>query len=535
MMRTMVDTLSVGTSGTLERCAEYLAGLTGWRRQAAALAAGAVSGLALPPLHLVFFLWPALAALMWLLDGCGRARTAAFVGWSFGFGFFLAGLYWVGFSFFVDAERFAFYMPIAVGGLAAGMALFTALALFVTAVSGVKGWPRVLVLTAAWLFSDWLRAWVLTGFPWNFLGTVWSFSDALIQPAAWGGVWLLTALALLPAAASSLLIGGSHCRTPGSRVFVALAHLLLLAAWMGGELRLRQAPAVDDWVVEGERLRIVQPAIPQRLKWKAELRADHVLTQMRMSASDGYDGITQVIWAETAVPFLLEDDPALRRTLARVVPPGGFLFTGAPSARDVDGEKVFRNSFFALDGLGEIVQRFDKVHLVPFGEYNPLGDLLPAGALAVSAGNFEAGEGRQTWSLEGLPGASPLICYEVIFPGAVVRAEGPRPGWLLNVTNDAWFGRSSGPYQHFANARLRAVEEGLPLVRAANTGISGVIDAYGRVVAQLGLGQTGVVDAPLPKASADITLYARSGNVTLLGLIVLLAGAAFVGRVAVRQ
>jgi apolipoprotein N-acyltransferase len=183
-----------------------------------------------------------------------------------------------------------------------------------------------------------------------------------------------------------------------------------------------------------------------------------------------------------------------------------------------------------LDGLGNIAQRFDKVHLVPFGEYNPFGSLLPAGALAASAGNFEAGEGRRTWSLDGLPAASPLICYEVIFPGEVVRSDGPRPGWLLNVTNDAWFGRSTGPYQHFANARLRAVEEGLPLVRAANTGISGVIDAYGRTVARLGLGQAGVVDAPLPKASADITPYARLGNITLLGLIALLLVPALVGR-----
>jgi apolipoprotein N-acyltransferase len=534
-MRTVVDTRVSGTGGALERLAGSLAALTGWRRQAVAMAAGAVSGLALPPLHLVIFLWPALAALMWLLDGCARARSAALIGWSFGFGFFLAGLYWVGFSFFVDAERFAFYMPFAVGGLAAGMALFTALALFITAASGARGWPRVLVLTAAWVFCDWLRAWVLTGFPWNFLGTVWTFSEAMIQPAALGGVWLLTALAILPAAASSLLIGGLQRPSRGRMAFVALAHLLLLAAWVGGELRLRQVPLVDDWIVEGERLRIVQPAIPQKLKWQADLRGEHVLTQMRMSASDGHDGITQIIWAETAVPFLLEDDPPLRQTLARVVPPGGFLFTGAPSAREVDGTKVFRNSFYALDGLGEIVQRFDKVHLVPFGEYNPLGDLLPAGALAVSAGNFEAGEGRRTWTLEGLPGASPLICYEVIFPGEVVRAEGPRPGWLLNVTNDAWFGRSSGPYQHFANARLRAVEEGLPLVRAANSGISGVIDAYGRTVARLGLGQAGVVDAPLPKASVDITPYAKLGNITLLVLIVSLVAMALVGRVMERE
>jgi apolipoprotein N-acyltransferase len=521
-MRTAAEVHTARPGTALSRLAGRVAGLKGWRRQLAGAAAGALGSLALPPLHLVFFLWPAFAVLLWLVSGCARPRSAAFVGWSFGFGYFLSGLYWVGFSFFVDAERFAVFMPFAVGGLAAGMALFTALALYFTALSGTTGWRRILVLTAAWLFSDWLRAWVLSGFPWNFLGTVWTFSDAMMQPAALGGVWLLTVLALLPAAGSSLLAGRDRGGPLGSYIFIAIAHLLLLAVWAGGELRLWRAPPADEWVVEGERLRIVQPAIAQSLKWQPELRAQHVLTQMRMSASEGHDGITQIIWAETAVPFFLEDDPALRQALARVVPPGGFLFTGAPSVRN-DGEtRIFRNSFYALDGLGDIAQRFDKVHLVPFGEYDPFRDWLPVGALAASAGNFEAGEGLRTWRLGNLPAASPLICYEVIFPGAVVRADGPRPGWLLNATNDAWFGRSSGPYQHFANARLRAVEEGLPLVRAANSGISGVVDAYGRVVASLGLGQSGVLDAPLPKPAGGITLYARFGNFVLLGLVILL-------------
>jgi len=226
---------------------------------------------------------------------------------------------------------------------------------------------------------------------------------------------------------------------------------------------------------------------------------------------------THVIWAETAVPFFLANDPVRRAFLARAVPPGGLLIVGAPRTTPAPQEP-FRvwNSLEAIDGTGRIVGTYDKVHLVPFGEYVPLRVLLPFNKLTAGRTDFSAGDGRATLALAGLPPTSPLICYEVIFPGAVARRD-DRPQWLLNLTNDGWFGRSSGPYQHLAAARLRTIEEGLPLVRVANGGVSAVIDAHGRTLARLGLGEAGVVDAPLPVALAPPP-YARFGDLLVLAV-----------------
>jgi len=252
-----------------------------------------------------------------------------------------------------------------------------------------------------------------------------------------------------------------------------------------------------------------------------------------MSWRPGFEQIRAVIWAETAVPFLLNGDPHLQAVLGGAAPPDGLLITGAPSLEPVpDGpQDALFNSLYAIRPTGAVAARFDKVHLVPFGEYLPLRGLLGRlgfAGLAAGQRDFGSGPERRTLALEGLPPFSPLICYEVIFPGRVYPREGPRPAWLLNITNDAWFSRpplvprSSGPYQHFASARLRTVEEGLPLVRAANNGISAIIDPYGRILARLPLNAVDTLDAALPRALAP-TLFSRLGNWVLVPLLLLLA------------
>ena len=506
--------------GWLAAWARMVAGLTGWRRYGLSALCGICAAAALPPLHLLPLLIPAFSGLLWLADGASRPRQMALLGWSFGFGFFLAGLYWVGISFLVEAERFAWAIPFALAGLSAGLGLFIALAFYLVGLTRTTGLARVFALATAWLLLEGLRTWILTGFPWNLLGSVWSFSPAVLQLAALTGVWGLSFMTVLAAAAPALL--GESQRGRGW-LPVACLCLLPLAAWAGGSLRLAGAPEGER--VPGVRLRIVQPAIEQSLKWDPARRGEHVLQQMRLSAAPAAVPVTHVIWAETAVPFYLALEAELRRALGRIVPPGGLLLTGAvrraPAGQSPGGPW---NSFHALDPAGEIVATYDKFHLVPFGEYVPFRAVLSVAKLTAGESDFLAGPGLRTLDLPGLPPFSPLICYEVIFPGAVA-AEGARPAWLLNVTNDAWFGTSSGPYQHFAMARLRAVEEGLPLVRAANTGISGVVDPYGRVVAELGLGETGVLDSDLPRPAAGATVFSRLGNVTLLlilGLGVLL-------------
>jgi len=280
------------------------------------------------------------------------------------------------------------------------------------------------------------------------------------------------------------------------------------------------------------KLRLVQGNVPQRDKWRQEMRNYWFNHHLDLSSQNA-DGVTDVIWPESASPYPLDQVPEARAMIAQVVPPGGLLLTGGERFDfSLDPPKAW-NSLLVVDDAGTLRARYDKHDLVPFGEFMPLRDLLGRlglSSLARGGMDFQAGPGRTTIALPGLPSFSPLICYEAIFPGRVY-APGDRPEWLLNVTNDGWFGRSSGPYQHLAMARMRAIEEGLPMVRAANTGISVVVDPWGRVQARLGLGETGVLDAALPKPlAATVFARARWWPVILAGVACLLIMLVMEGR-----
>lgn len=500
------------------RIAATLAGFGPWRAGATAVGLGMLAAGALPPLYLLPLLWIAFPGLLWLLDGARTWWRAFLTGWAFGLGYFAAGLYWVGYSFLVDAERFGALMPFAVGALAGGMALYCGLALVAVWLSRTRGLARVFALAAAWLASEWLRAWLFTGFPWNLIGTVWAFSDATLQFASLAGVWGLSLLTVVAAATPSCLAGAE---TPRRRWGSTLALALLVPGflWGFGAVRLAEAPQGAAGNVPGIVLRLVQPNIPQQLKWQSGLRARHVAEQMALSGEADASAATHVVWPEAAIPFLLPDSKEVLDAVAAIVPSGGLLLAGAPRRAEENGEVRLWNSMFAIDGEGHVAAAYDKRHLVPFGEYVPFRSLLPLAKLAQGGADFSAGSGARTLQLPGLPDVSVLICYEVIFPGRVVD-PGSDAKWLLNLTNDGWFGTSSGPYQHFAAARLRAVEEGLPLVRAANTGISAVVDAYGRVVSRLGLNRRGTIDAPLPKALESRPLFSRLGDWSVLILLI---------------
>lgn len=500
--------------------------LTGWRRRGLALLLGALATLALPPVHAVPILLVAFTGLVWLMDGARRVREAFWLGWWFGLGHFAAGIYWVASALLTDPLRFGWMIPPVVGGLAAILALFPALAVAGTRAAGgpggAAGPARILFLAALWVGLEWLRGWIFSGFPWNLLGYVWAFSDAMNQLAALTGAWGLSLVTVAAAAMPAVLGDWRPDARAGRRLrqgfgCIAAAALLLAAIWAGGAWRLAGAGAAT---VPDIRLRIVQAAIDPALKNNSSLREANLGRHLALTMdTPGFERITHVIWPETAVQFLIDHDTEVREAVASAVPPGGLLLTGAPRGEIEDGRLTqVWNSLVALDGAAEIVGTFDKFHLVPLGEYVPLRDFLPfIDKVTPGALDFSAGPGPVTLRLPGLPPVGPLICYEVIFPGHVVDAD-DRPSWLLNLTNDAWFGVTSGPYQHFASARMRAVEEGLPLVRAANTGISGVIDGYGRVIARLGLGQAGVLDADLPQAPSGLTVFARWGE-TMLALI----------------
>jgi apolipoprotein N-acyltransferase len=507
---------------SLDGLADSIRVLTGWRRNVLATVLGAAGSGALPPVHALPLLIVAFTGLMWLIEGARRGRGAFAAGWWFGFGHFAVGLYWIAHSLLVDAAKFGWLIPFAIGGLAAGFAIYTGLAGLAVRLLRGRGLSGVLLLAVAWTLAEWARAHVLSGFPWNLIGTSWAAIPAMMQPAALVGAYGLGLLTVAIAAMPATLARRGAVLSQRWIGTAAAAAVLALGASYGS---VRLAAAGDD-VVPGVRLRLVQPDIPQSLKWNPDLAEQHFQRVLALSHAPGFEQRTHVIWPESAVPFALTQNLPRRLAVATAVPAGGLVITGAIRGESRNNVVQVWNSLHAINGSGDIVATSDKFHLVPFGEYQPLRGVLPIDKITPGQIDFTPGPGPVTLALPGLPKASPLICYEVIFPAAVVsRAE--RPQWLLNLTNDAWFGISSGPYQHFAAARFRAVEEGMPLVRAANNGVSAIVDPYGRVMTSLDLGRSGVVDGDLPRAIAP-TAYARLGDLApgLLALIMLTIGLA---------
>jgi apolipoprotein N-acyltransferase len=487
---------------------QRIAGLRGWRADAAAALAGALAVLALPPLHVVPALAISIPVLLLLIGSAPGPLAAARRGWWFGFGLYAAGLYWITEAILVEAERFWWLVPLAVPALAAVLAVFAAVPAAVAKSAG-RGWPAALALGVAWTLADLARQFVLSGFPWNPLGSAWELpgiaGDAMIQPAAWVGVHGLTLATVLLAAVP--LLG------PGWRV----GALAALAAWAGaGAWRLGQ----DGPVAPGVTVVLVQGNVAQGQKWDRALMGaifERYLDLTRQAAAIAGERPAVIVWPETASPAQLQTDAWARGAIAEAA---GAAQALVGSVRwDTDGRP--RNSLFALGAGGAIEGVYDKWHLVPFGEYQPYW--LP-GIQIVPGGGFAPGPGPSTLHMPGLPAVGALICYEAIFSGEVVDPA-DRPAWLVNVTNDAWFGNSAGPRQHLAAVRLRAVESGLPVLRAANTGITAAFDPKGRELARLGMQETGIVTVGLPGA-LDPTIYGRFGLLLpgMLSAVVLGAG-----------
>lgn len=535
--------------------------LNGWQRWACAFFAGALSVLALPPVHVLAILFLTFPILVWLLDGLERAghhltrgkllRASFAIGWWFGFGYFLLGLYWIGFAFMVEADKFAIFMPFAVVALPAGLALFVGAATMAARLYWPVGYGRVVVLAVAWTVAEWLRGNILTGFPWNLIGESFTSSIGLIQWAALVGAYGLSFIAVLIVAAPAALDPRQddareavertmHWRHRAMHWRLWAIPLTALSAlgllWLGGAARLAFAVPESAPNADTVMLRLVQPNIPQTIKWKPESRMAVLGEFLRVSAQPtaaapaGLTAHTIVIWPESALAIFLAREPFVLSAISRILPKGATLLTGSVRGEPgpdgpPDRLQYFYNSLYAVNDEGRIIATYDKSHLVPFGEYLPYHRWLGRiglKKLTQLQGSFDEGSGPVTMSLPDIPAFSPLICYEIIFPEEVVSRTS-RPDWIVNVTNDAWFGTSSGPYQHLSQVRLRAVEQGLPVARAANTGISAVIDAYGRIIAEQPLNTEGVLDVALPPA-LTATPYARFGDWILLALLAL-AGA----------
>ncbi|MGI9403730.1 MAG: apolipoprotein N-acyltransferase [Hyphomicrobium sp.] len=532
--------------------------LSGWRRAAVAFVAGSLSVLAMAP----FFFWPVLfltlPVLVWLIDGAGAQvprrlplRTAmslrdgaavrgaifraASAGWWFGFGYFLFGLFWIGEAFLVEADKFAWLLPFAVTLMPAGLALFTALACAAARLVWPDGVARIIVLAIALSGAEWLRGHVLTGFPWNVLGYALTWPLPLMQSAAVLGIYGLTLLAVLILASPLVLAADAKHGAPRRQAAlrgaaIAIVPLAFLYAFGVWQLSGAPAPLVDD-----VRIRIVQASVPQHDKWNPAKQRSIFADQLALSRHDpsgrrdDLAGITHLIWPEAAMPFLPLEHPEALAAIGELLPGGTQLISGAlrlmrAGNTKASGPRRGYNSLMVFEDDGRLQSVYDKIHLVPFGEYLPFQTTLESIGLEQLTrwrGRFSIGATpRPLLSIVGLPPVAGLICYEAIFPGAVVHGD-QRPGLLINVTNDGWFGNSTGPPQHFHQARVRAVEEGLPLLRAANNGISAVVDGRGRVVAMLALNERNVIDSGVPSA-LDLPPYAKFGDWTFVGLVLLL-------------
>ncbi|HTZ68077.1 MAG TPA: apolipoprotein N-acyltransferase [Roseiarcus sp.] len=517
----------------------------GWKRRAIAFVSGAVGALALPPVSLFALIAVPLTIAVWLIDGAqdrgsGRPLAASLkaafgAGWWMGFGYFLAGLWWVGSALLVEADKFAWALPLAVVALPAVLAVFPAVGFALARLLWSPGPLRIFALAFGLGVAEWARGLLFTGFPWNDLGMALGVNLALAQSASLVGLHGLTFLAVAIFAAPATLWRVSESRLQPTPAIVAALALMAIAAF--GEYRLATPASAT---APGVKLRLIQPNVGQDDASfspdakQAILRRYFDLSERATSPDrSGVRDVTHLIWPESAFPFILSRDAEALSEIVDFLGDGATLITGAARVEDGGGKpRRYFNSIEIVGRNGLLAERYDKQHLVPFGEYLPFASLLERAHISQMVdipGGFEAGSGRRILRVPGLPDAMPLICYEAIFPtefgDSISGAE--RPGWLLNVTDDAWFGLTPGPYQHYAQARLRAIELGLPLVRDANSGISAVVDGLGREIAVAPLGAEGVLDAELPVPLAP-TWQSRFGSAgaMLIGLAFLAAAVA---------
>lgn len=524
----------------------------------------------------------------------GRLAKAAADGWWFAFGYFFFGLFWIGEAFLVEAHIFGWLLPFAVTVMPAGLSVFWALAAAASVYAAPPGLWRIVSLAIALGLAEWLRGHLFTGFPWNVLGYALTYPEVLMQSAGMIGIYGLTVAAVvifatpLVMAAGALnaptstppLAGSSGPSSvprptssyPATWLPAVILTIAPLSAMLGYGLYVM--PAGPHPTVEGVRLRIVQPSTPQHEKWMQDKQRaifdDHL--ELSRSLPDGRKddlaGVTHLVWSEASMPFLPLSSPEALGEIGALLGNGKYLIAGAlrldttqaatpaggqaQAAAHASGEPASGetpdlysgrparprtyNSLLVFGQGGGLAGLYDKIHLVPFGEYLPFQQTLEAiglESLTRIRGGFAIGETpRRLMRVPGLPPYAPLICYEAIFPAAILQTP-ERPGFLLNVTNDGWFGELTGPFQHFHQTRVRAVEEGLPLVRASNNGVSAVVDPFGRIVARLGLNIRGSIDADLPK-SAMAPIYARLGDLMLLVSICFFAALASIIHVLVR-
>ncbi|KWV50336.1 apolipoprotein N-acyltransferase [Rhizobium altiplani] len=499
----------------MERLADRVILAWGFKRVALAVLAGAVGVLALPPFGFFAAMFVSFTLLVWLIDGSaaapesgliGRLWPSFTVGWLFGFGYFVAGLWWLGHALMIDAEAFAWALPLAILGLPAVLAIFYGIAAALARTMWSDGMGRIAALAASFGLLEWLRSVLFTGFPWNAIGYGMTPVPLMMQSAHVIGIMGITSLSVFIFAAPALL--GTR---QGAKLGLSLAALLFAAHIGYGAYILhgpQPAPASDS---PSPVIRLVQPMIEQTAKMDSDAdRAAIFEKHLKLSVESPKDGGRKpdiIVWPETSIPFILTDNQDALSRIADTLDDNQILIAGAVRVEDMGpgNPPRYYNSIYVIDGRGQIAGAADKVHLVPFGEYVPFENILDDFGIqnvVEMPGGFSPAATRQLLSLPTGIKFYPLVCYEIIFPDEMTGDLGAANA-ILNVTNDAWFGATPGPYQHFQQARLRAVETGLPLIRNGNSGISAIVNARGEVIAGLGLNETGFVDATIERFDAQ--------------------------------
>lgn len=493
--------------------------LKGFIKITVAVIAGALVTLALPPYNILLPLFFSFPILLFLIDKTSSLTQAFWIGWAFGFGNFVTGLYWISYSLLVEPDKFAWLIPFAISLVPAVLAVYIGLVAVFMGFVQTRAYSRVIIFAAAWTILEILRGNLFTGFPWNLIGYVWSDNLAVLQSTSLFGIYGLSFVSIVIFSAPYAFFTAHKDRKFGRVAPVLVIIGLLTVMWGWGDYRIKNNPTEYT----DTNVHLIQANIKQHLKWDENQRFGNFMTHIDLSqdvikGQDTENEKNYFVWSETSIPYLLEKEPALLELIEASLPDNSYVFTGALRAeREEDDYIRVWNSLYTIKGNGEIVGNYDKSRLVPFGEFVPFRRFLPSFVKKITHGtsDFSSGEGSTTIKIDGVEPFSPLICYEIIFPEYVVNKDKGRPSWLLNVTNDAWFGESSGPYQHLAMARVRSIEYGVPLIRVANTGVSAVVDSYGRVVGALKLNERGTISSKMPSVSGN-TIYSGVGIYLIL-------------------
>ena len=482
-----------------------------------ALALGFLSVGILPPYYFFPLSLICFSGLYLLLYHNPKKSQSFGIGYWFGFGHFSLGLSWAANALLIDAETYGWLYPIAIAAAGLFFGLFIGLPAVLS--NFFKSpWSKLFAFSGLWGLSEWLRSFILTGFPWNLLGSALTFDPRYFQTVSIYGTYGLSMILLL----WSMLPGIWFLSAKKSKI-CALGIFIILPLLVCGYGYTRINRLSPQFATPGLTVRMVQPSIAQDKKWDMAALEENFAQHIELGAAEGLDKVDFVIWGETASPFPLDMDSRHREQILTSIPPHGYLITGLVRVQTTPyGQLLPYNSTLIINKQGEIEDYYDKSHLVPFGEYIPLRRFLPEWIKPITntVANFEAGPGPRTLQIGSYPPFGVLICYEIIFPAEITNHK-QRPEWLINLTNDAWYGDSAGPRQHLISARLRAVEEGLSIVRVANSGISAGIDPLGRIIGQIPLNEHQILDIQLPSKLSTNTFYGNYGNFVPIFLIML--------------